>query len=225
EPFIQHRKQIGNVNLMTFEEFYAELRPEERAFAESIRALSNLPESSQKTLSPEDFVKIDGQILRLPDPVNPDKKIISVIERQFLPKNVYNAYLKMMSAMRKDIGRKLLIESGYRSSAYQLYLFVYYLKNHEYSVQETNRWVALPGLSEHNRPEVEAIDFISEEGVSGENQPEDFEHLPQYDWLLANANRFGFVLSYPRNNTTNSAFEPWHWRYEPREAHLVKREA
>ena len=28
------------------------------------------------------------------------------------------------------------------------------------------------------------------------------------------AKEFGFFLSYPHGNTSNTAFEPWHWHYE-----------
>ncbi len=120
--------------------------------------------------------------------------------------------------MEKDLGKYLMIESGYRSPAYQLYLFVFYLQNHDYSIKETNRWVALPGTSEHGDPSRQAIDFINQEGISGENHPEDFEELDEYEWLTQKASGFGFVLSYPRNNPTNSAFEPWHWRFDPETA-------
>lgn len=39
-----------------------------------------------------------------------------------------------------------------------------------------------------------------------------FETKSEYQWLTANAHRFGFVLSYPRNNSYYQ-FEPWHWRF------------
>ena len=39
-----------------------------------------------------------------------------------------------------------------------------------------------------------------------------FEKTPAFAWLLSNAYRYGFVLSYPPNNQYY-VFEPWHWRY------------
>ncbi|HAM41218.1 MAG TPA: hypothetical protein DDX89_07900 [Candidatus Omnitrophica bacterium] len=124
------------------------------------------------------------------------------------------AYEAMMEAMAHDLGKRLLVESGYRSPAYQLYLFLFYLPKHDHSIRETNRFVALPGHSEHGYPPRQAVDFINEEGINGEDNPEAFEALPEYQWLAHHAHEFGFVLSYPRDNPHNTAFEPWHWHFE-----------
>jgi LAS superfamily LD-carboxypeptidase LdcB len=43
-----------------------------------------------------------------------------------------------------------------------------------------------------------------------------FEKTPAYSWLLANAYKYGFILSYPENNQYYQ-FEPWHWRFVGRE--------
>ena len=34
-----------------------------------------------------------------------------------------------------------------------------------------------------------------------------------YDWLVKNAQRFGFEQSFPRNNKQGVIEEGWHWRY------------
>ena len=133
---------------------------------------------------------------------------------QFVSPQIFQVYQFMIRAMEQDIGKKLFVESGYRSSAHQLYLFVYYLKNHDYSIRETAKWVALPGYSEHGDPEHLAIDFINAEGINGEENATEFEALPEYQWLLKNAGRFGFVLSYPKNAGVGITYEPWHWRYD-----------
>jgi len=95
-----------------------------------------------------------------------------------------------------------------------LYLLVYYLQNHDYSIRETTKFVALPGYSEHGAPKFQAVDFINADGINGENNPQEFEDLPEYRWLVKNARRFGFVLSYPKKSGTGITYEPWHWRYE-----------
>jgi LAS superfamily LD-carboxypeptidase LdcB len=137
---------------------------------------------------------------------------------QYCPETSYNDYLKMMAQMRRDLGRELFIQSGYRSPGMQAYLFLYYLaRKHHYSLQETARWVALPGYSEHGAPVNNALDFINRDGISGEEPgqtPEDFEGLPEYRWLLAHAHEFNFHLSYPRGNQLGISFEPWHWHWE-----------
>ena len=37
--------------------------------------------------------------------------------------------------------------------------------------------------------------------------------LPAARWLVANAPRFGFELSFPPGNRQQVKWEPWHWRW------------
>jgi D-alanyl-D-alanine carboxypeptidase len=211
EPLIKSREAEESLATLTFEQLYAPLNDEERAFLEQFKNLDgpklgvSIPFRGIATGKEELVVIKDQQITLNNEPYT--------IPPQYLPPEPYRHYLEMMAAMEQDLGRRLYVESGYRSSAYQLYLFVYYLKNHDYSIAETVGWVALPGYSEHGAPAFQAIDFISQDGVSGEEHPEDFEDLKEYRWLLENARRFGFVLSYPRG-ASGITFEPWHWRFE-----------
>ena len=39
-----------------------------------------------------------------------------------------------------------------------------------------------------------------------------FEETETYKWLLENAYKYGFILSYPEDNQYYQ-FEPWHWRF------------
>jgi LAS superfamily LD-carboxypeptidase LdcB len=43
-----------------------------------------------------------------------------------------------------------------------------------------------------------------------------FEKTPAYQWLLDNAYKYGFVISYPEKNQYYE-FEPWHWRFVGRD--------
>jgi hypothetical protein len=139
---------------------------------------------------------------------------------QYLPHHVYADYIRMMEQMEKEIFRRLYVDSGYRSPGRQAYLFFYYLvKSSNFSLNENAKWIAMPGYSEHGHPVNTAIDFCSIEGINGfsNNQTaEDFVKLPEYEWLLENASKFNFYLSYPKNNNLGVAFEPWHWHWEKR---------
>ena len=215
-PFVEERKQEGTAPLITFEELRARLTLEQGSFLEEFRAIDpaavggasrRLPAPAPDAL----FARLDRQVvLRNGKPVR--------VDTQFLPTPAYEAYARMMAAMEQDLGKRLLVESGYRSPAYQLYLFLFYMPKHGYSVRETNRHVALPGCSEHGSPPFQAIDFITPGGINGEDRPEEFEELQEYSWLHARAKEFGFFLSYPRPSAGSgqgeSAFEPWHWHYE-----------
>lgn len=209
-PFVDQRKREGTAPLITFEELYAGLSLEQVTFLESFRKIdpAQVGGSSRKLPPPPPdarFIRLDNQVV-----LREGKRIR--LDTQFLPLPAYEAYRRMMSAMEKDLGKRLLVESGYRSPAYQLYLFLFYMPKHGNSVRETNRHVALPGCSEHGSPAFQAIDFIMPDGVNGEERPEEFEELQEYGWLHARAKEFGFHLSYPRGGP--SAFEPWHWHWE-----------
>ena len=67
---------------------------------------------------------------------------------------------------------------------------------------------AYPGFSEHHTGT--AID-ISTPGCP--DLIEDFEITAAFHWLSDNAGRFGFALSYPRNNPHGVTYEPWHWKW------------
>lgn len=211
-PLIEQRRARGTLPVMTFQELYVPLAHDQRRFLDDLCAIS--PESlggSSRRLPPpspyEDFVRIDGQMIEYPSETR-------TLHPEYLPRAVFDAYQLMMKAMQRDLGRRLYVESGYRSPAHQLYLFCFYMPKHSYSIRETNRHVALPGCSEHGAPARQAIDFINGQGINGEERPEEFERLPEYAWLQKNARRYGFHLSYPRNNPSNTSFEPWHWHYE-----------
>jgi len=212
-PLMNERAKKGIVPLLSFEELYGPLSPDEREF---LKSFLELDARKAKVVLPyrgfadkgARFTELKGQ--RIKDLQGKPK----TLDTQFLPADVYKKYVRMMKAMKKEIGRTLYVESGYRSAAYQLYLFVYYLKNHNYSVNETARFVAIAGYSEHGAPDHQALDFINADGINGEDNPEQFEALEEYKWLMKNASRFGFVLSYPRDDPTGITFEPWHWRFD-----------
>ncbi len=220
EPFILARDKTKDLAKLTFDELYAQLNDDQKVFLESFQSLDakelgvKIPYRGLAS-GKEDLVLIVGQKVRVRDhKKEKTKKDRRELAPQFLPRDVYEKYNVMMAAMKKDIGKKLLVESGYRSSAYQLYLFVFYLQNHKYSIRETVKFVALPGYSEHGAPKHQAIDFINEDGINGEDNPSEFDVLPEFEWLQKHAEKFGFVLSYPKKAPVGITYEPWHWRCE-----------
>ena len=216
KPLINGREADSTLATLTFDELYAPLNEKESQF---LRNFQGLDAEALKVKIPfrgiatgnEPLTKITGQRVRY---INIQNGASRELGAQYLPEHVYQKYKDMMAAMQKDTGKRLLIESGYRSSAYQLYLFIYYLKNHEYSIRETVKWVALPGYSEHGAPVHQAVDFINESGINGEYNTKEFEDLPEYHWLMEHAAEFGFVLSYPKMDQSGITYEPWHWRLD-----------
>lgn len=205
ETWVPARKLEGTAPLMNFDELYQGLDAESKTFLDKIK---NWKADGKLNVDSRYFHKISGQKYKK----NGED---AVLPPQYLPRWTYEAYRAMMDEMQRDLGKILLIESGYRSPAYQLYTFIFYLPKHHYSIRETLQWVALPGHSEHGNPDLQAIDFINQEGINGDDEgqtAETFEKLPEYEWLQKRAHEFGFVLSYPRGGA-ETVFEPWHWRF------------
>ena len=115
-----------------------------------------------------------------------------------------NALIKEADTQGIDIS----ILSAYRSFGTQTGLKSTYLVTFGTG---SNQFSADQGYSEHQLGT--AVDFTDSKisaGFSG------FEKTTTYQWLVQNAHRFGFVLSYPENNTYYR-YEPWHWRFVGRE--------
>lgn len=70
-----------------------------------------------------------------------------------------------------------------------------------------NRFSADQGYSEHQLGTT--VDFTTTK-LGAKN--ETFEKTASYPWLIENAYKYGFILSYPKNNSYY-IFEPWHWRF------------
>lgn len=214
ETWMPARKADGTAPMITFDELYQGLSQEEIALAERIRAID--PQKDFDFQGAYQGIEVgDTKFLRLENQwIEKDGKPVE-LNPQYVPEKVYAAFVAMMNAMQADIGKRLYIESAYRSPAYQLYTFLYYTPSHNYSLVETGHWVAIPGYSEHGQPRVQALDLINAEGINGDDDGqtvEDFENLPEYTWLQSHASDYGFVLSYPRAQS-GITFEPWHWSY------------
>jgi zinc D-Ala-D-Ala carboxypeptidase len=116
------------------------------------------------------------------------------------------AWRKLVRAAQAD-GVVLEPFSGFRSYVYQCGLIRRKLdagKPLEVILTET----AIPGFSEHHTGR--AVDICTD-NVYKLNW--DFEKTAAFTWLMENAGRFSFRLSYPRGNDMGIIFEPWHWYF------------
>ena len=105
----------------------------------------------------------------------------------------------------RNASTTLRITSGYRSFYDQASLKTGYTVT--YGAGTANKFSADQGYSEHQLGTT--VDFITT-GVS--STLIGFDTKPAFIWLQANAYKYGFVLSYPKNNSYY-IYEPWHWRY------------
>ncbi len=110
----------------------------------------------------------------------------------------------MLEAAATD-GVAIKFDSAYRSFGTQAVLKSTY--RFTYGAGTANSFSAEQGYSEHQLGT--AVDFTA---PSIHGALAGFQKTPEYAWLVANAYRYGFVLSYPPNNAYYT-YEPWHWRY------------
>ncbi len=100
---------------------------------------------------------------------------------------------------------RIYVESAYRSFNEQQALKGVYTT--VYGAGSANQFSADQGYSEH---QLGTTVDLTTTGLSG--RLDGFDGTLAYSWLKANAYKYGFVLSYPENNSFY-VFEPWHWRY------------
>jgi len=152
----------------------------------------------------------DGRILgHLPYKEISKEKLVLIEPNIEVHIDMQDSLLKMREEARKD-GIYLVFLSGYRSINLQNEIF-YSLKSiRNQEAFERARVSAPPGYSEHSTGF--AIDIGDATQRETDFQTE-FENTNAFKWLLKNAAKFHFKLSFNKNNKYID-YEPWHWRYE-----------
>lgn len=113
-------------------------------------------------------------------------------------------YLQSLITDAQKTGIDLKIVSAYRSFGEQSVLKNGYVVSYG---SGANKFSADQGYSEHQLGTT--IDFTTSKlGADFAN----FGKTESFGWLQANAHKYGFILSYPENNSYYQ-FEPWHWRF------------
>ncbi len=121
-------------------------------------------------------------------------------------------FLEAMLESAKRDGIDLKVVSTYRSFYEQTSIKYGYKSTYG---SGANQFSADQGYSEHQLGTT--ADFTTPEIKPEINSAfVKFEESKAYRWLTDNAYKFGFVLSYPKNNLYYQ-FEPWHWRFVGKE--------
>ncbi len=123
------------------------------------------------------------------------------------PQYFHARAIDFLEDMIKDAAKDdidLLVVSAYRSFDEQTAL-----KGKHTQVYGTgaNTFSADQGYSEHQLGTTVDLTVASVGGTF-----DSFAETEAYQWLLDNAYKYGFILSYPEGNTFY-VFEPWHWRF------------
>ena len=126
-------------------------------------------------------------------------------EQQLSP-GAANAWKRLLiNAAKNNV--EIQVVSAWRSVDYQLGLVQNKIDKGQ-KIEDILKVSAVPGYSEHHTGlalDVTAPGFAVLE--------EEFENSPAFSWLLNQAEKFKFRLSFPRGNRHQIAYEPWHWFY------------
>ena len=152
----------------------------------------------------------DSRILgHLPYNETPKDKLVLIEPNIEVHMDMRNSLLKMREEAKKD-GIYLVFLSGFRSINLQNDIF-YSLKSiRNQEAAERARVSAPPGYSEHSTGFAIDIGDATQRETDFET---DFENTDAFRWLIKNAAKFHFKLSFNKDNKYID-YEPWHWRYE-----------
>lgn len=140
-----------------------------------------------------------ARLVPIPEEYRYNEKLSLQIIPEVLPR-----LAKMLDAAKAD-GADLYVDSAYRSFREQQAVKTSYTV--AYGSGTANSFSADQGYSEHQLGTT--VDLITT-GTGG--RLAGFDTKPAYDWVVENAYKYGFVLSYPKSNGYY-IYEPWHWRF------------
>jgi len=145
----------------------------------------------------------------LPYNETPKDKLVLIEPNIEVHIDMRDSLLKMREEAKKD-GIYLVFLSGFRSINLQNDIF-YSLKSiRNQEAAERARVSAPPGYSEHSTGFAIDIGDATQRETDFET---DFENTDAFRWLIKNAAKFHFKLSFNKDNKYID-YEPWHWRYE-----------
>lgn len=168
----------------------------------------NTPYAGDLEPVPADLVKVSGQQYT----EHGEQKTMG---EKYVPQHIFDAYVRMNDAfMTEHRARTLLIQSCYRSPAYQVVVFIDWLINgYGGDIATTIRHASPPRYSQHTIASKAAIDFKNVDGSPSSGHLEGFKDTIEYAWLCQHGSEFSFYESWPEGNEYGMRAEPWHWQY------------
>ncbi|MEA5618618.1 M15 family metallopeptidase [Cronbergia sp. UHCC 0137] len=144
-------------------------------------------------------------------PEAPESELVAITAdgRIRMRKSAAEKYQAMVQAARSK-GVILVSISGFRSIKQQEQLFFDIGAQRNQTPAQRAALSAPPGHSEHHTGY--AVD-IGDGTVPATNLQTNFDNTKAFQWLEGNAARFGFELSFPKDNSQGVSYEPWHWRF------------
>ena len=141
-----------------------------------------------------------------PLPEDYDLHLVDVPGGEKVDERIYEPLMAMLEAAERE-GLGPFVASGYRTQEKQQSLYDEKIQEYraqgypaEEAVRQAQKWVAVPGTSEHQL------------GIAVDINGAVWE---VYTWLQENSYKYGFIFRYPGEKTdlTGTAEEVWHYRY------------
>jgi D-alanyl-D-alanine carboxypeptidase len=167
------------------------------------------PQSTPKVNPPAN--NPDNLLGHLPYPEAPEAELAPILPGSSMRLRQAAAveFQAMVQAARAS-GVNLVPISGFRSVKDQQHIYFDIQAERRQSVTKRAEVSAPPGYSEHHTGY--AVD-IGDGNTPATNLNTNFEKTKAFRWLEANAARFHFEMSFPKNNSQGVNYEPWHWRF------------
>lgn len=166
------------------------------------------PSTTKVNTPPKDLEKLLGHFAYTEAPLQELQPIAANgnIRMRSLAAQEFQA---MVRAARAS-GVILVPISGFRSIQEQQHVYFDVQAQRGQTVTKRAEVSAPPGYSEHHTGY--AVD-IGDGATPATNLNPNFDKTRAFQWLSANAARFHFEMSFPKDNPQGVSYEPWHWRF------------
>ena len=176
---------------------------------EDVAAAAADPYRDRPDIDPDDWMYILANPWNEIGDYTPE---LASLEGQQFDVRIVDDMRAMAEAARAE-GLSVVLSSGYRSYATQVYLFN--RKVSEYGEAVAQTIVARPGTSEH---QTGLCCDITDRYY--EMKDASLENTQMYKWMSEHCHEFGFIVRFPKGkeDVTGIIYEPWHFRYVGEEA-------
>jgi len=192
--------------------WYFASAPQRKAVSEPSPAIASSPAPTKPTAPPKPPVSNTDTLLgHFAYPEAPASELHPIVADSSVKlRKAAAKQFQAMVAAAQDADVLLIPISGFRSIAYQQQVFFDIKASRGQTATKRAEVSAPPGYSEHHTGY--AVD-IGDGAVPATNLSPKFEKTRAFKWLQANAARFSFEMSFPKNNPQGVSYEPWHWRF------------
>mgnify|MGYP000923950985 CR=1 FL=1 len=185
---LSSKEIVEIVNVNRDKPYYTEIKSTD--ITKGTHALVNKYYGLNKEFKPNDLVNVPLQY---------------AYSENKLSKEANNNFIKMIKD-GKENGFNIIARVSFRDYNSQ---DASYKRNEKIDGKEkTDKLIARAGHSEHQLG-------LSIDIALYNKKYDKLENTEEYNWLIENCHKYGFILRYPKEkeNITGFSFEPWHYRY------------